>query len=75
MPTSAYIRDADIQGGNAVFRGTRVNVWILFNYLAAGRTIDDFLQAISFSHVPREAVLEVLGEASRALVGQASHGE
>jgi uncharacterized protein (DUF433 family) len=73
MPTPAYIRDADIQGGSAVFRGTRVNVWILFNYLAAGRTIDDFLRA--YDHVPREAVLEILDEASRALVGQDSHGE
>ena len=33
-----YLRDADIQGGSAVFRGARVNVWILFNYLAGRRT-------------------------------------
>ena len=68
-----YVRDADIQGGSAVFRGTRVNVWILFNYLADGRTIDDFLRA--YSHVPRHAVLDVLDDASGALVGQDSRGE
>jgi uncharacterized protein (DUF433 family) len=73
MPTQSYLRDAEIQGGSAVFRGTRVNVWILFNYLADGHTIDDFLGA--YSHVTREAVLEVLDDASRALVGQDSRGE
>jgi len=73
MPIEAYTRDADIHGGSAVFRGTRVNVWILFNYLADGRTVDDFLRA--YDHVPRQAVLEVLDAACRALVGQDRRGE
>jgi uncharacterized protein (DUF433 family) len=72
VPTESFVRDPEIQGGSAVFRGTRVNVWILFNYLAAGRTVDDFLSA--YDHVSRQAVLEVLDEACRSLVGQDSHG-
>jgi uncharacterized protein (DUF433 family) len=73
MPTRAYTRNVETQGGSAVFAGTRVNVWILFNYLASGRTVDDFLRA--YDRVPRQAVLDVLDEASRALVGQNSRGE
>jgi hypothetical protein len=40
---------------------------------ATHQAIDDFLRG--YDHVPREAVLEVLDEASRALVGQDTHGE
>lgn len=73
MPKSAYVRDPEIHSGAAVFSGTRVAVWVLFNWLAAGKTLDEFL--LAHPHVPRTAALAVLDDASRALVGVDSHGE
>jgi uncharacterized protein (DUF433 family) len=73
MPTPAYVRDPEIHSGAAVFAGTRVAVWVLFNWLAAGKTLDEFLAA--HPQVPRAAALAVLDEASRALVGTDSRGE
>jgi uncharacterized protein (DUF433 family) len=55
------------------FAGTRVAVWVLFNWLAAGKSVDDFLQA--HPEVERAAAVAVLDEASRSLVGQDSRGE
>ncbi|TMF04982.1 MAG: DUF433 domain-containing protein [Chloroflexi bacterium] len=34
-----------MHSGAAVFAGTRVAVWVLFNWLAAGKTLDEFLTA------------------------------
>jgi uncharacterized protein (DUF433 family) len=73
MPLQAYVRDPDIHSGAAVFAGTRVAVWVLFNWLAAGKSLDDFLTA--HPQVERSAAVAVLDEASRALLGQDSRGE
>ena len=73
MPTQAYLRDPEIHSGAAAFAGTRVAVWVLFNWLAAGKSLDDFLKA--HPQVERAAALAVLDEASRALVGQDSRGD
>ncbi len=43
MPPQAYLRDPEVHSGAAVFAGTRVAVWVLFNWLAAGKSLDDFL--------------------------------
>ena len=48
----------EIQGGTAVFRGTRVPLRALFDHLAAGESVDDFLDG--FRTVKREQVLGVL---------------
>ena len=56
---------AEILGGIPVFRGTRVPVRGLFEYLEAGDSLDDFLR--SFPDVSREQAIRVL-EASRASV-------
>ena len=45
MPPQTYVRDPDVHSGAAVFAGTRVAVWVLFNWLAAGKSLDDFLRA------------------------------
>ncbi len=45
MPTQTYLRDPEIHSGAAVFARLRVAVWVLFNWLAAGKSVDDFLQA------------------------------
>ncbi|MDQ6672087.1 MAG: DUF433 domain-containing protein [Chloroflexota bacterium] len=73
MPTQTYVRDAEIHSGAAVFTSTRVAVWVMFNWLAAGKTLDDFLEA--HPQVGRAAALAALDEASRSLVGQDSRGE
>jgi len=73
MPTQAYVRDPEIHSGAAAFAGTRVAVWVLFNWLAAGKSLDDFLEA--HPQVERAAALAALDEASRALVGQDSRGD
>jgi uncharacterized protein (DUF433 family) len=51
----------DILGGTPVFRGTRVPVQTLIEYLEGGQTIDDFLEG--FPAVTREQVIAFLGEA------------
>ena len=73
MPPQAYLRDPDVHSGAAVFAGTRVAVWVLFNWLAAGKSLDEFLAA--HPQVDRELAVAALNDASRALVGQDSRGE
>jgi uncharacterized protein (DUF433 family) len=51
----------DILGGTPVFRGTRVPVQTLIEYLEEGQTIDDFLEG--FPTVTREQVIAFLEEA------------
>jgi len=50
--------DPDILGGTPVFVGTRVPVRILFEHLAAGDSVDAFLDA--FPSVRREQAVAVL---------------
>jgi uncharacterized protein (DUF433 family) len=40
---SALVRDPEIQGGVPVFRGTRIPVAVMLDYLEAGQTVNDFL--------------------------------
>ena len=51
-------RDSEIMGGTPVFRGTRVPVIALFDYLEAGDTVDVFLD--HFPSVERDQVLALL---------------
>lgn len=55
----AMVRDPEIMHGTSVFRGTRVPVQTLFDYLEGGDTLEDFLKG--FPTVPRALALEVLG--------------
>ena len=59
-------QDKDILGGTLVFRGTRVPVTTLFDYLSAGDGLDTFLD--DFPTVTREHALSVLEAAERALL-------
>ena len=52
------ISDPDILNGTPVFKGTRVPVKNLFDYLEAGDTVDRFLE--DFDYIPKESVLAVL---------------
>ena len=62
--------DPDVQGGAAVFAGTRVPVKNLIDYLAAGDSLEEFLE--DFPSVTREqaiAALELAKEALTTLAG------
>ena len=41
------IKDPGIFNGTPVFAGSRVPIYLLFDYLATGETIDEFLDQIS----------------------------
>jgi uncharacterized protein (DUF433 family) len=62
-------RDPDILGGTVVFRGTRVAVWSLFDYLEGGDTLDEFLR--QFPSVRREQAIASLDLAYEALAADA----
>jgi uncharacterized protein (DUF433 family) len=57
----AIVCDPEIMHGLPVFRGTRVPVQTLFEYLAGGDSLEDFLEG--FPSVTRDQALEVLGNA------------
>jgi len=59
------IKDAEILGGTPVFRGTRVPVQTLFDYLEGGETLEDFLEG--FPTVSRESAVAALEEARQLL--------
>jgi len=60
----------DILGGKPVFRGTRVPVQTLIEYLEGGQTIDEFLDG--FPTVTREQVIAFLEEAKARMLPVAS---
>ena len=60
----------DIFGGTPVFRGTRVPVQTLIEYLERGQTIDEFLDG--FPTVSREQVIAFLEEAKARMLAVAS---
>ena len=55
--------------GVPVFRGTRVQVQTLFDYLEGGDSLEDFLEG--FPTVRRAVVLEALEEAKQLLLARA----
>jgi uncharacterized protein (DUF433 family) len=62
----AIIRDPEIMHGIPVFRGTRVPVQTLFDYLEGGDTVEDFL--LGFPTVSRAAAIGVIEEAMQLLL-------
>lgn len=63
-PWNPYVWvDADRMGGEPCFRGTRLPVRILFEYLRDGLTVREFLDA--FDGVPQDMVAGVLEVAAR----------
>ena len=64
----AIIRDPDIMHGTPVFRGTRVPVQTLFDYLEGGESLEDFLEG--FPTVSRELAIQALEEAKHLLLAR-----
>ena len=50
--------DSDVLGGTPVFKGTRVPIQNLFDYIEGDETVDDFLT--DFPTVTREQVIQLL---------------
>lgn len=62
---SVIVSDPEIMGGTPCFRGTRVPVDSLIDYLEAGDNLDEFLY--NFPSVSREAAISALEEANAVL--------
>jgi uncharacterized protein (DUF433 family) len=64
----AVTRDPEVMHGTPVFRGTRVPVQSLFDYIENGDSLDDFLDG--FPTVSRELVIQVLEESKELRLAQ-----
>jgi uncharacterized protein (DUF433 family) len=62
------VKDPDVLGGTALFRGTRVPFQALLDYLEGGQTLDEFLD--DFPTVTRAAAISALELAKSLVVGQ-----
>ena len=65
---NVIVKDPDILAGTPVFRGTRVPIQILFDYLEGGETLEEFLQG--FPTVRRESAVAALEEAKQLLLAR-----
>jgi uncharacterized protein (DUF433 family) len=63
-------RDPELMHGTPVFRGTRVPVKTMFEYLENGESLDDFLEG--FPTVSRELAVQVLEESKELLLARVS---
>jgi len=61
------ISDPEILGGTPVFKGTRVPISILFDYLQQS-TVEEFLKG--YPHITREMVNVVISVAARNFFSQ-----
>jgi len=67
--SSVFHSDPEILGGMVVFKGTRVPLQNLIDYIEGGYTLDDFLE--DFPSVTRQQAIQGLDEA-RNLLTEAS---
>ncbi len=69
MKQQVIISDPEIMGGTPVFKGTRVPLKNLIDYLEAGDSLDQFLD--SFPSVSREQAIAALELAEELLIANA----
>ena len=69
MEATHVNRDPEIMSGALCFKGSRVPVQNLFDYLEGASTLDDFLE--DFPSVSREAAIAVLETAKARLSADA----
>jgi len=62
------VKNPEILGGTPVFRGTRVPIQAMFDYLEGGETLEDFLEG--FPTVSREMAVAALKEAKHLLLAR-----
>jgi uncharacterized protein (DUF433 family) len=68
--SSVFHSDPEILSGAVVFKGTRVPLQNLIDYLEGGYTVDEFLE--DFPSVTREQTIKGLEEANRLLTETAA---
>jgi uncharacterized protein (DUF433 family) len=66
VPNDVVTCSEDILGGTPVFRGTRVPIQALFDYLDEGQSLDEFLD--DFPTVTREQARLILSLARDAVL-------
>ncbi len=66
MKNSVININKNILGGKPVFKGTRVPIQNLFDYIEGGYTIEEFLEG--FPSVTKEQVIELLKIAENVLI-------
>ncbi|MEQ8694737.1 MAG: DUF433 domain-containing protein [Gammaproteobacteria bacterium] len=66
MSSNVINRDPEILGGTPVFRGSRVPIAILFEWLEAGESLGEFLN--NYPTVSREQAIELLELAKSGLL-------
>ena len=60
MKSKIIVSDPQIMGGTPVFRGTRVPMQALIDYLEAGQSIEDFIEG--FPTVTKQKIIIFLEE-------------
>ena len=61
--------DSDILGGQPVFKGTRVPLQTLIDYLESGLSVEDFLKG--FPTVSKRQIIDFLEEAKEQFLAEA----
>ena len=69
-PASVVVSVPEVMHGTPVFRGTRVPVQALFDYIEAGDPLERFLD--HFPSVTREQAVAALEEAAALMTGRAA---
>ncbi len=72
QPEAVIVSSPDVLGGTPVFRGTRVPIQTLFDYIADGYRLEEFLD--NFPTVKREDALRVLEAAAQYVSAGAVRG-
>ncbi len=70
MNNRAIVSDPDIMNGTPCFRGTRVPVKNLMDYLEGGHSLSEFLN--QFPGVSRQDAVQALEEAKESLLARIS---
>jgi uncharacterized protein (DUF433 family) len=68
LARNVIVKDPQTLRGTPVFRGTRVPIQTLFDYLEGGETLKDFLEG--FPTVSREMAISALEEAKHLLLAR-----
>jgi uncharacterized protein (DUF433 family) len=68
MKSTVISSNPKVMGGTPVFRGTRVPVQTLVEYLESGESISDFLEG--FPTVTKEQVITFLEEAKEKVLAE-----
>ena len=69
MKSKVISSDVKVLGGTPVFKGTRVPMQTLIDYLESGDSIEDFLDG--FPTVSREQIIAFLEEAKEKFLAKA----